>query len=71
MKFDPSEITNPRKTMARREANAESGEPATPAETPAATPTMSQSQFFKQGPRVDPKEKQRRLIQKLRERGDM
>lgn len=34
-------------------------------------PTMSQADFFKSGPRMDPKEKQRRLIQKLRERGDM
>jgi hypothetical protein len=64
MSFDPSEIFNPKKTLARREEEA-----TQPAKTPApASPkTMSQSEFGAGGPsqRQDPK-KNAKFIELMR-----
>ena len=66
MEYDATEMRNPRRTLARREIEAglEQGIPES-----HQRPAMSQADFFKKGPTMDPKKKQKRLAEMLRARG--
>jgi hypothetical protein len=63
MGFDPSEISNPKKTAHRRMTEADAGAaPAAPSPggTPTSVKTMSQSEFTSGGPTVRKRDEAKR-----------
>jgi hypothetical protein len=58
MPFDPNEIANPKKTIARRMSQAEMD--AGPMQSSSAPKTMSQSDFTSGGPSVRSKDSARK-----------